>query len=297
MLGGAQEVALHSFVPVRGHAPVSGDRDRGQHVCLLSVVCCLCRLSVSGCVVCGLLSVWLCGCVTVCVLGCECEVLSRLTPRHGRWITRRLLAFVAPCPCMSMPSQVTTCSESLSQCLCILRIPFPQVLDEEYDQALHVQPDRCRPLAWALGDRRSAAECKADFQAEFGTTIRDMMTSEDGRAMMARFTAVVQTRFEEVVAQTMSGQQDDRGRGFQRWGFDATGAVAGVVEMDGGGEEGGVHSEGRGTAGTIFEVPHAGEWGGAGGQTASSFEPAEAQLGQAAPLPPDPFANDAPLLS
>jgi hypothetical protein len=64
--------------------------------------------------------------------------------------------------------------------------------DEEYDHALAHHPHRCRPFAAALGDRRPARRCRAEYPADAAReTVAALAAAPAGRARLARLADAV----------------------------------------------------------------------------------------------------------
>ena len=69
-----------------------------------------------------------------------------------------------------------------------------RVSDDEYDQALARTPDVCRPFAAAMGDRRPARRCLADYPADARRTLAALAASPDGAERLARLAAAIESR-------------------------------------------------------------------------------------------------------
>ena len=69
-----------------------------------------------------------------------------------------------------------------------------RVTDDEYDAALARTPDVCRPFAAAMGDRRPARQCLAEYPADARRTLADLAASPDGARRLALLAAAIEAR-------------------------------------------------------------------------------------------------------
>ena len=75
-----------------------------------------------------------------------------------------------------------------------LQMTITRVADEEYDQALAATPELCRPFAAAMGDRRSAARVRADFDADRSRPLAALCTTPEGRRAADMLAAAIRER-------------------------------------------------------------------------------------------------------
>ncbi len=70
-----------------------------------------------------------------------------------------------------------------------------RVAPDEYDRALASTPDVCRPFAAAMGDRRPARRCLAEYRADRArSSIRSLAATPDGARRLALLARAVAGR-------------------------------------------------------------------------------------------------------
>ena len=69
-----------------------------------------------------------------------------------------------------------------------------RVSDDEYDQALARTPDVCRPFAAAIGDRRPARRCLADYPADTRRTLTALAATPEGARRLVLRAAAIEAR-------------------------------------------------------------------------------------------------------
>jgi hypothetical protein len=94
--------------------------------------------------------------------------------------------------------------------------------DEEYDHALAHHPHRCRPFAAALGDRRPARRCRAEYPADAAReTVAALAGGSAGGSLLARLANAVAAAAVAAEAAGGSGADSDI------WGEGGAGQLAG----------------------------------------------------------------------
>jgi hypothetical protein len=81
-----------------------------------------------------------------------------------------------------------------------VRVVVTAASHEEYDHALAAAPELCRPFAAAMGDRRTAAQCLADYDIDRAAGLAGLGATDGGRRAAERLAVAVAARFATAAA-------------------------------------------------------------------------------------------------
>jgi hypothetical protein len=76
-----------------------------------------------------------------------------------------------------------------------VRVYLTPASHAEYDHMLQVAPHLCRPLAAAMGDLRSGAQCLADHAGDRAGGLAALRSTEGGRGAAERLAGAIRERF------------------------------------------------------------------------------------------------------